>query len=140
MITAKDLSYMAMAEKISKKATCNLLNVGCVIVNNNIVVSTGWNAAVKGYKPCDEVGHVMSNDGRCVRQVHAETNAILATNDIDDLQGATVYVTLEPCDNCTKLLNQCGIKKVIYKKRFKNPFNMHFIEPMEWICLEDIDS
>lgn len=140
MVTAEDLNYIAMAEKVAVHATCDILNVGCVIVNNGNVVSTGWNAAVTGYKPCKEAGHIMSDDGRCMRQVHAETNAILAAANRDDLKGATAYVTLEPCDTCTKLLNQSGIKKVIFKNKFKNPFNTHFIEPMEWICLEDIES
>jgi len=140
LVTTEDLGYIAMAEKVAEKATCDILNVGCVIVNHGIVVSTGWNAAVVGYKPCNEVGHIMSEDGRCMRQVHAETNAILAASNKEDLNGATVYVTLEPCDNCTKLLNQSGIKKVVFKNRFKNPFNIHFIDPMEWTCLEDMEK
>lgn len=137
MLDEKDYKYLQLAEEVAKNATCDLLQVGCVIVKDDEVVATGCNAAIKGYPPCKEVGHVMSDDGRCMRQIHAEMNAIF-NGKKEDLVGATAYVTLEPCDNCTKMLNQSGIKKVIFKKRFKNPYNHHFIQPMEWICLEDI--
>ncbi|WP_017754704.1 deoxycytidylate deaminase [Calidifontibacillus oryziterrae] len=139
MINEKDLYFIKMAEEVAKHSTCNLVNVGCVIVKEGTVISTGVNAAVKGYKPCEEVGHVLSEDGRCMRQIHAETNAIM-NGTKEELVGATAYVTLEPCDNCTKLLNQSGIKKVIFKKRFPNPYNNFFVEPMEWICLDVLDK
>lgn len=137
MLSEKDYKYMNLAEQIAKNATCNLLQVDCVIVKDEKVIAVGYNAAIIGYPPCEEAGHVLSDDGRCMRQIHAEMNALFNGKN-EDLAGATAYVTLEPCDTCTKMLNQSGIKKVIFKEKFANPYNRHFIEPMEWICLEDL--
>src|SRR5699024_9370502 len=131
MITKEDLQYIEMAEEIAEQTTCGILSVGCVIVNDGKVVATGANTTIKGYKPCDEVGHVLTEEGRCMRQIHAEANAIL-NSEKEDLVGATAYVTHEPCEYCTKLLNHRDIKKVIFKNALPNPYNKHFIKPMEW--------
>ena len=140
MITESDMQFINEAEKVAAYATCDLLHVGCVIVKDGTIISSGWNATIPEYKPCSEAGHIMSEDGRCMRQIHAETNAVLNVSNKDDLKGAIAYVTLEPCDNCTKILNQSGISSVLFKSRFKNPFNTYFIKPMEWVCLEDLES
>lgn len=132
-----DAYFMDLAEREAKKATCDLIQVGAVIVKQGQVISTGANQAVKGQATCSQVGHLYIDDERrCIRQVHAETNAVLRS-DRQDLVGATVYSTLEPCDNCTKILNQAGVKRVVFKERFKNAYNHHFIGDMEWICLEN---
>jgi|SRR5690625_2295741 len=136
MVSSTDLSYIEMAEDIAKETTCGILEVGCVIVKDNKVVATGANTTIEHYEPCDVVGHVLNDEGRCMRQIHAEANAILNGNK-DDIKEATAYVTHEPCEYCTKLLNHSGIKKVVFKNSYPNPYNKHFIKPMEWIYLKN---
>ncbi len=135
-MTSLDAHFMKQAEAAARQATCDLIQVGAVIVKDGEVISEGANRALDNQPTCSEVGHLyIDNQTRCIRQVHAETNAVLKANR-QDLIGATVYSTLEPCDNCTKILNQAGIKRVVFKERFKNKYNQHFIGDMEWLCLD----
>lgn len=136
MTDKMDAYFMKLAQKEASHATCDLIQVGAVIVKNNEVISSGANQAIANGPTCSEAGHLyIDNKTRCIRQVHAETNAVLKA-DRDALVGATVYSTLEPCDNCTKILNQAGIKRVVFKERFENKYNHHFIGEMEWLCLD----
>ena len=129
-----DQYYLDLAEEVATRATCNRLQVGCVIVNRNHIVSTGYNGSIHGHPHCTDVGCLLK-EGRCIRTLHAEENAILHARR-EDLTGATAYVTHEPCENCTKRLNQAGVARVVFRKAYKSEFNQYFIEPMEWIHLE----
>ncbi|WP_232695419.1 deoxycytidylate deaminase [Brevibacillus daliensis] len=129
-----DQYYLDLAEEVATRATCNRLQVGCVIVNRNHIVSTGYNGSIHGHPHCTDVGCLLK-EGRCIRTLHAEENAILHARR-EDLPGATAYVTHEPCENCTKRLNQAGVTRVVFRKAYTSEFNQYFIEPMEWIHLE----
>lgn len=96
---------------------------------------TGYNGSVSGEPHCDEIGHLHNEQGRCVRTVHAEQNAILYSNR-DELIGATAYVTHQPCENCAKLLIQSGVKRIVYKEKYTNKFSDFFLDMVESLHLE----
>jgi dCMP deaminase len=120
-----DSTFIAVAEIIAKRSTCKRANVGCVLVDrNNRIIATGYNGAIHGHKHCLDIGCLTNSEGRCIRCIHAEQNALLHAK--QDLTGCTAYVTHEPCETCAKLLNQAGIDKVIFLKAYPNPYNKHF--------------
>lgn len=126
-----DTYFLDIAETVSKRSTCDRLHVGCVIVKDKHIVSTGYNGSIKGHDHCDDVGHLLNEENRCIRTIHAEQNAIIFA-DRDELDGATAYVTHEPCETCTKLLIQSGIKRIVFRHTYKNKNNFHFIKNVSW--------
>jgi dCMP deaminase len=126
-----DSYFLDIAEKVAERSTCDRLNVGCVIVKDKLVVSTGYNGSIRGQDHCSEVGHLYNDAGRCIRTIHAEQNAIIFASR-DELQGSTAYVTHEPCETCTKLLLQAGIVRIVFKHPYKNSTNHHFIKDVAW--------
>lgn len=99
-----------IATLVATRSTCDRMHVGCVIVRDNIILSTGYNGSLRGAKHCDDAGHEMV-DGHCVRTVHAEVNAICQAARLGiKLDGATAYVTHEPCHRCAKALWQAGVR------------------------------
>lgn len=136
-----DEYFLNIAEQVSKRSTCDRLHVGCVIVKDNVIISTGYNGSIRGQEHCDDVGHLYNDEGRCIRTVHAEQNAIIFAK--DSLEGCTAYVTHEPCEICTKLLIQSGIIRIVYKHKYDNKYNKKIIEEVskvkniEFIHYED---
>lgn len=114
-----DEYFINIATAVSKRGTCDRARVGCVIVKDNLIISEGYNGSISGKLHCDQIGHLMVN-GHCVRTVHAEMNALLnAMKKGVSVQGATAYVTHRPCFECTKHLNQAGIKEVVFLKDYR---------------------
>lgn len=130
--------FMGMAENASTMATCDRLHVGCVLVRDKRIIATGFNGSLSGHDHCDDVGHLYNDEGRCIRTVHAEQNAILQCARYGiPTEGAVAYVNHEPCENCTKALVQAGVKRVYFKNPYKNKWNKSFNEGIEWIHLTD---
>ena len=115
-----DTYWMKIVEDIALRSTCIRRHIGCVIVNNNVIVSTGYNGPPSGLPHCDEVG--------CIREklnipsgtrmevcdaVHAEQNAIIRGDPLR-LKGATLYVNAKPCKMCARMIINAGIKRVVY--------------------------
>ncbi len=128
--------FMRMAVEASTLATCDRLRVGCILVKDRRIISTGFNGSLSGQPHCDDVGHLLNKEGRCIRTVHAEQNALLdcARRGVA-CDGAIVYCTHEPCENCTKSLVQAGIRKIYFKHPYPNEWNRHFNTSVEWIKL-----
>lgn len=124
-----DQYFMKIAEDVAVRSTCDRAAVGAVLVKEKHIISTGYNGSPAGLDHCDDVGHLMI-DGHCVRTVHAEVNAIiqaavfgLATKD------SICYVTHFPCLNCTKMLINARISKLIYKHAYRiDPYALEFFE------------
>ena len=129
--TIWDTYFLDIADMVAARSTCDRLRVGCVLVKDRRIVATGYNGSIKGHPHCDEVGHLLNEQGRCIRTIHAEQNALLHAK--EDLDGATAYVTHEPCETCTKLLNQAGIRRVVFRRAYPNKWNEHFKKGMEWV-------
>ncbi|MGG4438337.1 dCMP deaminase family protein [Priestia megaterium] len=127
-----DESYLAVAKIWAERSTCRRKKVGCVIVDQNgEQLSFGYNGANHGEDHCLDEGCLINNEGRCIRCNHAEINALLKEKK-DVFKGATVYATVEPCENCTRTLAQVGIRRVVYIESYPNPYNHHFNKNMEW--------
>lgn len=137
-----DFYFMKIAEDIALRGTCDRALVGCVLVREKHIISTGYNGSPAGLDHCDDVGHLMV-DGHCVRTVHAEVNAIvqaavfgLATRD------ATCYVTHFPCLNCTKTLINARIARLVYEEAYRmDPIALEFLHKagIETISFEKTD-
>ncbi|QED48705.1 deoxycytidylate deaminase [Cytobacillus dafuensis] len=134
-----DEYFLDIAEQVATRSTCPRLHVGCVIVKDKHIVSTGYNGSIHGHEHCDDVGCLTGEDGRCYRTVHAENNAVLHA-DRGLLLGATAYVTHEPCENCSKTLAQSGITRVVFRSAYPNKLNKYFLKDIEVIHLPKINE
>jgi dCMP deaminase len=122
-----DEYFLQVADTISKRATCNRGQSGCVIAINNHILAAGYVGSPPGFPHCDEVGHqfkkVYHEDGtvteHCVRTIHAEQNAICqAAKRGVALDGATLYTRMTPCRVCAMLILGCGIKRVVCERKY----------------------
>ena len=92
--------FMANAELISKRSTCDRAFVGAVLVKDKRIIATGYNGGVSETDNCNEVGHYME-DGHCIRTVHAEMNALIqCAKEGISTKNTEIYVTHFPCINC----------------------------------------
>jgi dCMP deaminase len=124
-----DSYFMKIAYAVSERSTCDRALVGCVLVADKRILTTGFNGSPAGQDHCDEVGHLMV-DGHCVRTIHAETNAIIqaALHGIST-RDATCYVTHFPCINCTKALINAGVDRIVYSVSYRMDENaLMFLE------------
>lgn len=105
---------MQIARAVSSRATCPRASVGCALVREHRILTTGYNGAPRGVAHCTEVGCTLAND-HCLRATHAEANAVVqgALHGVG-LDGATAYCTHQPCVNCSKLLISSGVRKIVY--------------------------
>ena len=114
-----DSYFLKIAFAVSERSTCDRAFVGCVLVLEKRILTTGFNGSPAGLPHCEEVGHLMV-DGHCVRTIHAETNAIIqaALHGVST-KGSTCYVTHFPCINCTKALINAGITRLVYCNNYR---------------------
>jgi len=114
-----DSYFLKIAFAVSERSTCDRALVGCVLVLEKRILTTGFNGSPAGLPHCEEVGHLMV-DGHCVRTIHAETNAIIqaALHGVST-KGSTCYVTHFPCINCTKALINAGITRLVYCNNYR---------------------
>lgn len=127
-----DEFFMQQAVTFSTRATCNRLRVGCVITKGNLQLAEGYNGSISGHPHCSDEGCLKNDEGRCIRCVHAEQNAILnAMKKGVSIVGGTAYITHEPCETCSKLLNQAGIVRIVYLVKYANKYNKEFYRGMQ---------
>lgn len=121
--------FMANAELISKRSTCDRAFVGAVLVKDNRIIATGYNGGVAATDNCCDIGHYMEEE-HCIRTVHAEMNALIqCAKEGISTNGTEIYVTHFPCINCTKALLQAGIQKITFTDSYrKHPFALELIE------------
>lgn len=114
----KHLSYLKMASEWSVNSCCNRKKVGALIVKDQMIISDGYNGTPSGFNnDCED----MNGDTNWY-VLHAEANAItkLAKNPSGTAEGSTLYVTLSPCTECSKLIIQTGIKRLFYKEEYRD--------------------
>ena len=116
-----DVYFMEIARTVATRATCPRATVGCVLVREHRILTTGYNGAPRGVDHCSDKGCTIVND-HCLRATHAEANAIVqgALHGIG-LAGAVAYCTHQPCVNCSKLLISAGITTIVYATAYPNP-------------------
>lgn len=127
-----DEYFIEVMDATSKRSTCDRGRSGCVIVRDNVILSTGYVGSPKGSPHCDDVGHLMktvqNEDGtssrHCMRTAHAEANAIcMAAKNGVSINGATLYCRMVPCRNCAMLIANCGIVKVVAQMSYHGSSN-----------------
>jgi len=119
-----DQAYLKMAKEWSKLSHCKRKQVGALIVKGKMIISDGYNGTPTGFDNCCE-----DDDGSTKWHVlHAEANAILkVASSTQACRGATLYITLSPCKDCSKLIHQSGIKRVVYANAYKDESGIDFL-------------
>ena len=114
-----------MAQEWAKLSYCKRKQVGALIVKGRMIISDGFNGAPTGFDNCCE-----DEDGNTNWYVlHAEANAILkVASSTQSCKDATLYITLSPCKECSKLIHQSGIKRVVYSRSYKDASGLQFLE------------
>ncbi len=120
-----DLAYLKMAEEWSKLSHCKRKQVGALIVKGKMIISDGYNGTPTGFDNCCE-----DDEGNTKWHVlHAEANAILkVASSTQACRGATLYITLSPCKECSKLIHQSGIKRMVYSRAYKDDEGIAFLK------------
>lgn len=127
-----DEYFLSIAHNVAERSTCNRKQVGCVIVRDRAILSTGYAGSVRGQPHCTDVGCDIGPDGGCRRTIHAETNAVsLAAKHGTCIDGATAYVTLSPCYNCFKMLVNSGIRNIVYDEEYRIPLDLEMVAKCE---------
>lgn len=119
-----DIAYLRMAEEWSKLSHCKRRQVGALIVKDKMIISDGYNGTPTGFENCCE-----DDEGYTKWYVlHAEANAILkVASSTQSTRGSTLYVTLSPCTDCSKLIFQSGIVRVVYITEYKDRTGIDFL-------------
>jgi len=119
-----DLAYLKMAMEWAKLSYCNRRKVGALIVKDRMIISDGYNGTPSGFENfCED-----DNGYTKWYVLHAEANAILkVANSTQSCTGSTLYLTMSPCSNCSKLIHQAGIARVVYAKEYKDLSGIEFL-------------
>lgn len=113
----RNIMYMKIAYQIASQSYCVRRKVGSVLVKDGQIISDGYNGTPSGFDNCCEINPETTKP----EVLHAEANALAkvgkSTNSSD---GSTMYITLSPCYECSKLLIQFGIKEVYYCEEYRD--------------------
>lgn len=117
---SREKIFMDMAILLAERSTCTRAKVGAVLTRDFRIISTGYVGAPSGLDHCLDVGCEIGPLGGCVRTIHAEANTLAyAAREGISTKDTTLFVTLSPCVDCSKLLINAGVKKVIYFRRYR---------------------
>ncbi len=120
-----DIAYLKMAETWGKLSYCDRKKVGALIVKDRMIISDGYNGTPSGFE------NVCEDDEHFTKWyvLHAEANAILkVASSTQSCKEATLYITLSPCKECSKLIHQSGIIRVVYSKAYKDTSGLEFLK------------
>jgi dCMP deaminase len=111
------LTYLKMATEWSALSCCKRKKVGALIVKDGTIISDGFNGTPKGFpNDCED-----ANGDTHWYVLHAEANAMLkVARSTQNTEGSTLYVTYSPCKDCSKMIIQAGIKRVIYREEYRD--------------------
>lgn len=127
-----DEYWMNIVSDVALRSTCLRRQIGALVVKNNVIVSTGYNGAPRGFTHCLESGcrrdklNIPSGERHeeCVG-VHAEQNALLQAG--RDANGATLYVNAFPCKICAKLIINAGVKRVMMTGEYSDTEGLEYL-------------
>ncbi len=120
-----DVAYLRMALEWSKLSYCERRQVGALIVKDKMIISDGYNGTPTGFE------NICEDDEGFTKWyvLHAEANAILkVASSTQSCEGATLYITMSPCKECSKLIHQAGITRLVYHSHYKDDSGVHFLE------------
>ena len=134
-----DKAYLRMAQEWGKLSYCNRKQVGAIIVKDKMIISDGYNGTPSGFE-----NYCEDDEGYTKWYVlHAEANAILkVAASTQSCKDATLYITLSPCKECSKLIHQAGIIRVVYNQAYKDDSGLKFLERagIELKHIEDVKN
>jgi dCMP deaminase len=119
-----DQAYLKMAATWGQLSYCERKKVGALIVKDRMIISDGYNGTPSGFENvCEDENYYTK-----WYVLHAEANAILkVAASTQSCKGATLYITLSPCKECSKLIHQSGIIRVVYTKEYKDTTGLDFL-------------
>ena len=132
-----DEYFMEMAKLAAKRSTCLRRQVGAVIVQDKHVIATGYNGAPKGIPHCAELGGCYREQNNIpsgerhelCRALHAEQNAIIqAATYSQGIEGATMYITHQPCVICAKMIINAGIERIVVNEGYPDQMAVDILE------------
>ena len=111
-----DIRYLRMARIWAENSYCERRKVGAIVVKDKMIISDGYNGTPEGFENvCEDSNHITKP-----YVLHAEANAITKlARSSNNSEGATLYVTASPCIECSKLIIQSGIKRVVYGEKYR---------------------
>ena len=120
-----DRAYLKMAKTWGQLSYCERKKVGALIVKDRMIISDGYNGTPSGFENfCEDEENYTKWD-----VLHAEANAILkVAASTQTCKGATLYITLSPCKECSKLIHQSGVIRVVYGKAYKDTTGLDFLK------------
>ena len=120
-----DKAYLKMALEWSKLSYCKRRQVGALIVKDKMIISDGYNGT-----PTDFENLCEDEDNTTKWYVlHAEANAIMkVASSTQSCKGSTLYITMSPCQQCSKLIHQAGIVRVVYQTEYKDDSGLLFLK------------
>ena len=143
-----DEYFMQIAEIVKTRSTCLRRQVGAVIVKDNRIITTGYNGAPMGLAHCTETGVCRREElgipsgqrHELCRALHAEQNAIIQAANLGiSTKDSTIYVTLQPCVICAKMIVNAGINRIVYKGSYPDELSLSILNEakIEFINIEE---
>lgn len=134
-----DERYLRMARIWAENSYCVRRQVGCLVVKDKRIISDGYNGTPSGFENvCEDAYNVTKP-----YVLHAEANAITKlARSSNNSDGATLYVTASPCIECSKLIIQAGIRRVVYGEQYRLSDGIELLQRagIETVLLEDVKS
>lgn len=119
-----DLRYLRMARIWAENSYCKRRQVGALVVKDKMIISDGYNGTPSGFENICEDNNVTKP-----YVLHAEANAITKlARSSNNSEGSTLYVTASPCIECSKLIIQAGIKRVVYTEKYRLTDGVELLE------------
>ncbi|HLS31933.1 MAG TPA: dCMP deaminase family protein [Flavobacteriaceae bacterium] len=133
-----DKAYLRIAREWGKLSYCKRKQVGAIIVKDRMIISDGFNGTPSGFENnCED------EEGLTKWYVlHAEANAILkVAASTQSSRGATLYITFSPCRECSKLIHQSGITRVVFQNNYKDDSGIGFLKKagVDILQITDLD-
>ena len=119
-----DIAYLKMAQEWAKLSYCKRKQVGALIVKDKMIISDGYNGTPTGFE------NICEDEDNCTKWyvLHAEANAIMkVAASTQSSKGSTLYITMSPCKECSKLIFQSGIVRVVYNIEYKDKTGIDFL-------------
>ncbi len=131
-----DTVFINIAKETSTLSHCVRSKVGALLVKSGNIISFGYNGTPSNMdNGCEE------NDVTLPHVIHAEVNAILkAAKTGNSVDGSTLYLTLSPCLDCSKLILQSGVKRVVYLNEYRNLEGVNFLKQFIQVDKYDIQE
>ena len=134
-----DRAYLRLAKNWALLSYCERKKVGAIIVKDGVIISDGYNGTPSGFDNFCE-----SDNGETHWYVlHAEANAILkVAKSTNNANGSTLYLTHSPCKECSKMILQAGIIRVVFNEKYKDPAGLDFLNSagVETLQIDDTDE